>query len=267
MNVQTEARARAHQVATSRTLDLTARVGFLGYGLVHLLLAWIAVRLAFGSAPAESDHFGAFALLARDTVGLVALVATAAGLLGLAVWQAVTAALGRTSGWRRVGSGARAGVYLALALTAGRVVLGRGESSAQNQEQASAGLLGNAAGRVLLAAVALAVVALGVGLAVHGLTGTFQRDLRTGEMTPPIRKASRWLGGFGYAGKGVAYTVVGVLIGAAVLTFDPDKARGLDAALRALAAEPYGRWLLWVVAFGFAAFGAYCVIQARYSKT
>jgi len=57
-----------------------------------------------------------------------------------------------------------------------------------------------------------------------------------------------------------------VLLVSAAVTYDPDKARGLDAALRTLAAQPYGGFLLAVVALGIAAFGVFCFIQARYRK-
>ncbi|MFL6039273.1 MAG: DUF1206 domain-containing protein, partial [Gaiellaceae bacterium] len=45
-----------------------------------------------------------------------------------------------------------------------------------------------------------------------------------------------------------------------------NQARGLDGALRKLAAEPYGKWLLGIVATGLLAWGVYCVIQARYRE-
>jgi hypothetical protein len=52
----------------------------------------------------------------------------------------------------------------------------------------------------------------------------------------------------------------------AAVTYDADKARGLDGGLRALAAESYGPWLLGLVALGIAAYGVFCLFQARYRK-
>jgi len=45
--------------------------------------------------------------------------------------------------------------------------------------------------------------------------------------------------------------------------FDPDKAKGLDGALKALAAEPYGRWVLAIIALGFLAYGVYGLAEAK----
>jgi hypothetical protein len=50
------------------------------------------------------------------------------------------------------------------------------------------------------------------------------------------------------------------------VTFDPSKARGLDGALRAILDLPFGRILLTLVALGIAAFGAFCLVRARYPE-
>ena len=54
-----------------------------------------------------------------------------------------------------------------------------------------------------------------------------------------------------------------LLLLAAVLTHDPSKVGGLDAALRAINARPYGPVLLGLVALGFLAFGLYGFVWAR----
>jgi hypothetical protein len=57
-----------------------------------------------------------------------------------------------------------------------------------------------------------------------------------------------------------------VLFLIAAIQYDPDKARGLDAALRALAELSYGPWLLALTAIGMAAYGLFSIVQARYRK-
>jgi hypothetical protein len=53
---------------------------------------------------------------------------------------------------------------------------------------------------------------------------------------------------------------------AAAVTFDPDKARGMDAALRQVAAQPYGPWLLSLMALGLMCFGVYSFAESRYRR-
>jgi hypothetical protein len=60
--------------------------------------------------------------------------------------------------------------------------------------------------------------------------------------------------------------LVGVFVISAAVTFDPRKARGLDAALRTLADRPYGPYLLGAVALGLVCYGAYLLVETVYRK-
>ncbi|GAA1765362.1 DUF1206 domain-containing protein [Luedemannella helvata] len=269
---QTAAKSTAHQAANSRSLELLTRIGFIGYGVVHLVVAWLAVQIATGDPAREGDQTGAFAELAEHTAGRVLLVVTMVGLAAMAVWQGLLAVIGHREEtgaarvWQRVGSAARAVVYAVLAVSAGRAAFGNPSSSAGKQEGAAAGVMGHAWGPWLVGLVGLGVAGLGIGLAVYGIARKFERRLKQGEMSATARKAATATGMTGYVAKGVAYGIVGVLLLQAAWTHDPDKSRGLDAALRTLAAQPYGGLLLGLVAAGIAAFGAYCFFQSRYRK-
>jgi hypothetical protein len=85
-------------------------------------------------------------------------------------------------------------------------------------------------------------------------------------MSAQVRRTVCGLGVIGYTAKGIGYAIVGALLVAAALTYDPSRSRGLDAALHALAGQPYGHVLLAVIAAGIAAFGVFCIAQARYRK-
>lgn len=265
-------RNTAHQAANSRTLEILTRIGFIGYGVVHLVVAWLAIQIATGGQAREGDQTGAFAALAQHPVGRVLLVVMAVGLAAMALWQALLAAIGhldetgaaRTG--QRIASGARAVVYAVLAYGAGQAAAGAASSSAGKQEGATAGILAHTGGVVLVAAVGLGVAALGIGLIVYGIKKKFVRRLKRGQMSATMRKTADALGLAGYVAKGVAYGIVGFLLLQAAWQHDPDKSRGLDAALRTVAAQPYGGVLLSLVALGFAAFGAYCFVQSRYRK-
>jgi hypothetical protein len=273
MTVPTQARATAGRAARSRPLHRLARAGFLGYGLMHVLMGWLAVQITFGRSSTEGDQYGAFGLLNRNAVGRAVLVAVMVGLAAMAIWQAFAAAIGHRDreGMRRaverVVSGCRTVVYGYLAWLAGKVVFGGASSSAGRQERTTAGALGSAGGRALVIVAGLVVLGVGVGLAVYGVTRKFEENLQVGQMTPAVRRLMRWLGVCGYAAKGLAYGIVGGLLVTAAVTFDPQHARGLDAALRTLAGQPYGWLMLGLVALGFFAFGLYCAGQARYRQT
>jgi hypothetical protein len=73
-------RARRAHGKHSDTLEALARLGFIGFGVTHLVLAWIAVQIAFGRPPSEGDQVGAFAVLRQHPVGTVLLAIVAIGL-------------------------------------------------------------------------------------------------------------------------------------------------------------------------------------------
>jgi Domain of Unknown Function (DUF1206) len=262
----------AREAEHSRAMQWAARAGLICYGVVHLLLAWLAVEIAVGRSSQEGDQSGAFALLAKQPGGTALLVLVVVGMAGLTIWQLLLALVGHTDrqGARRVverlASAGRAVIYAALAVSAARVAAGSGKSSASEQSGATAGVLGMTGGQFLVGLVGVLVVALGVGLCVYGVTRSFRRNLRTERMSQGVQRTTTVLGVAGYAAKGVAFGIAGVLLVVAAVTYDPQKARGLDAALRTVAGQSYGALLLSLIALGLAAFGAFCFLQARYRK-
>jgi hypothetical protein len=272
MTVANSARRNALRVATSRPLEVLFRIGFVGYGLVHLAVAWLAIQLVLGKATGDSDQGGAFRTLAGQPFGRFMLIVVIVGLAAMALWQLLLAAVGHREeqGMRRtaerLASVGRTVIYAALAWTAYRVVTGAPSSSAEQSQSATAGVMAHPFGRFLVAVAGLAVLALGVGLIVYGAKRQFEKRLMTFRMNHGTRQAARRLGQVGYIAKGVAFGIVGVLLVDAAVTHNPAKSRGLDAALRTLIAQPFGKFLLFLVAVGFAAFGIYCFLQARYRK-
>ncbi len=272
MTVADQSRRQAQTDARSNFLEWLTRLGFIGYGIVHLAVAWLALQLTLGHAGGDEGQSGAFRAVAAQPFGRFILFVVIVGLLAMAVWQLLLAFVGHRNeqGWHRpferAASAGRTVIYVGLALTAWQVVHGTAKSSAAQQQDFTANLMAKPGGPALVVFLGLAVVALGVGMAVYGFKKMFVKRLKTSEMTAKVRKSTIALGRFGYMAKGFAFTVVGVLIVAAGLTTDAKKSGGLDIALKTLAGHPYGILLLIVVAAGFAAFGVYCFSQSRYRK-
>jgi hypothetical protein len=266
------ARRTARRAARSGALEALTRVGFIGYGLLHLAVAWLAVQIALGHPGGDGDQSGAFRYLAARPFGRVLLVVIIIGLAAMAVWQLLLAAIGHRAerGFARIAerlaSLARTVIYAGLALTAYHVVEGAPASNAAQQESTTAGVMARPWGHLLIGVAGLVVVAIGIGLAVYGWRRKFEKRLMTSRMSGRTRRSAVRLGQAGYVAKGVALGIVGLLLLDAAISDNPAKSRGLDAALRLLVHQPYGAFLLIVVAVGFAAFGIYCFFQSRYRK-
>jgi hypothetical protein len=267
----------ANRAGDSRTLENLARVGLLAYGVVHVLVAWLALQLAWGGGGQSADQSGALATLAGQPFGKPLLWIIALGLIALAVWQAAEAIGWRSglsaSGKQRkkavqkiVKSVAKAVVYLALAVTAIRFAVGSGQSSAQQQQQRTAGVFSWPGGRFLVGIAALVLIGIGAQHVYKGVKKTFLKQIDLAEAPPAAEKLITRLGQVGFPAKGIALALVGGLLGYAAITFDPAKASGLDGAMRTILDAPFGAALLTLVAAGIACFGAFLFARARYPE-
>ncbi|MEJ2870012.1 DUF1206 domain-containing protein [Actinomycetospora sp. OC33-EN08] len=255
--------------APARGVELLGRVGLVAYGLVHLLVGGIAVQIAL-SGGGQADQQGALGAIAAEPFGVVVIVVIVLGLLAFGVWQGLAAATGFrwTSGWdrteKRIGSGARAVAVLGVAFLGVRLLLtGSSGSSTGGSQQATAGVLALPGGRILVGLAAVVVLVAAGATIWTGLQRGFLEELDRSRLPSWAREPLVWLGVAGHALRGLAFAVMGVLIGLAALTADPSRAGGLDAALKTLAGQPYGVFLLLAVALGFLAFGLYLFAEAR----
>lgn len=267
----------AGRAGNSDALENLARVGLIAYGVVHLLIAWLALQLAWGGGGQSADQSGAMETVASSPVGKPLLWVLGIGLVALALWQ-IAEVLRWRSGWSATGEArkravtktvkavAKAVVYAALAFTAFRFATGNGSSSSAQQQQAAAGVFGWPGGRWLVGLLGLVVIGVGVHHVLKGVKKSFLKEIDLASAPPAAERTVTRLGQIGYPAKGVALAVVGALFVWAAVTFDPAKASGLDGALRTVLDAPFGKALLTLVALGIAAFGAFCFVRARYPE-
>lgn len=268
----------ARQAGNSDTLEHLARVGLIAYGVVHLLVAWLAVQLAwFGVGGESADQSGAMSTLAESPIGKPLLWVVALGLIALAAWQAAEvirwksgwSASGkqRTKALRKSGNAlVKAVIYGALAVLAIRFATGSGQSSSSSQQETTAGVFGWPFGQWLVGAAGLVLIGVGAWHVRKGLNQHFMKQIDTSKASSSAVRLVTRLGQVGFPGKGIALAGVGALLIWAAVTFDPSKARGLDGALRTILDLPFGQILLTLVALGIAAFGAFCLVRARYPE-
>jgi hypothetical protein len=267
----------AGRAGNSDALENLARVGLIAYGVVHLLVAWLALQLAWGNGGGSADQSGAMATLAAKPFGKPLLWVLAIGLLALAVWQLaellrhVPGLRGSGKTKKKAATGAvksvsKAVVYVVLAVTAIRFATGSGKSSSGQQQQTVAGVFGWPAGRFLVGVAALVLIGIGIYHVRKGVTKHFLKEIDTAQASASQRRLIERLGQVGYPAKGIALALVGGLLGWAAITFDPAKASGLDGAMRTLLDAPFGKVLLALVALGIAAFGVFAFFRARFPE-
>ncbi|RDI60304.1 DUF1206 domain-containing protein [Nocardia pseudobrasiliensis] len=261
----------ASRFAQNSVLERFARGGFVMTGIVHLIIGYIAIRIAIGGGGGTADQTGAMAEIAAKPFGRIALWIAVIAFAALGVWRLAEAVFGsaskpdkdstRAEAFRRAKAAALAVIYFAFAVSASVFARGGGKSSSGQSTGITARLMQHTAGTIALILVGLVIVAVGGYHAYKGVTRKFLDDLRG-----PTGTAVRRLGTGGYIAKGLAVGAVGLLVILAVTRSEPEKAGGLDAAFKSLGAQPYGVLLLIVAALGIIAYGLYCFVMARLAK-
>ncbi|WP_374201907.1 DUF1206 domain-containing protein [Actinokineospora sp. PR83] len=265
----------ARRAQENTGVKVLGRVGMACFGLVYLIVAYLAVRIAVGGGGQEADQTGALSEISSTTFGAAVLWVLAVGLFAFGVWQLLMAAVsyhwveeGRKRTFKRIGAAVRGVVGISLGVASIRYATGGGSQGGDDKQQEwTAKVLELPAGRFLVGAVALVVIGVGVASIVSGVRRSFMKDLDTSELPAGSRTWVERLGMVGNIAKGVGIAIVGVLLGFAAVDSNAGEAGGLDKALRTLAEQPFGTALLIAVALGFAAFGAYCLAAAKAHRT
>lgn len=251
-------------------MRVAARAGLAAYGVMHLLVAWLAVRVAMGSRGDRADQTGALQILAGQSWGRALLWLVMLSFVAVVLWRLSEALWGfrSVSGTERVQerlfSAGQVVVFGVFAVLSARVAAGAGGGG--GGQGLTAALLRLPGGRWIVVAVGVGFVITGVIMAYRGAKAMFVDDLDLREAHPWARLLTRRSGQFGYVAKAVAIMIIGVLIDLAALNYQPERAEGLDAALKALAAQPFGAYLLGAVAIGLASYGVFCFFDARYHR-
>ncbi len=248
--VADKAQRAGHDANDSEWLDWAIRAGLVAYGVVHLMVAWLAVQLALGEKSESASNTGALQALAEQPMGSVLIWMIAVGMLLLVVWRLLEFALGyqdetdEKKRWRK-----RAG-----SLGQGRDLRRPGLERVQGGHRATA----RAAGRTPPPPRSCSCPAASSSSASSGWrsSSTEARWSTAGgarsspsTSTPrasPARTAPRTslFGKVGYIAKGIAIGIVGGLFCYAAITHDAKKSGGLDQALQTVLEQPFGQVLL-----------------------
>ena len=270
--VEKQLQGVAGRATDSDTFEYAARAGFAVSGALHLLIAYIILRIAFG-AGGNADQSGALATLGGQTGGTLILWVVAVGLVALGLWRIAEAIVGSKPGersgrgnddtpaWKRAKSLGLAIVNLAIAFSAARFAMGSGQQSSQQNAGLSAQMMHSGWGKAVLILVGLGLAAVGGYHVYKGASKKFLKDLRVSGGSGITA-----VGVTGYVAKGVVLAGAGVLVIVATLQADPSKATGFDAAVKTLGHAPFGKVLLIVAALGIAAFGAYSFVRSRHGR-
>ncbi|WP_307038009.1 DUF1206 domain-containing protein [Arthrobacter sp. B3I4] len=260
----------AEDVTNSKPLEIAARAGFAVSGVLHFLIGLVAIRIAMGGE-GRADVSGAVEELAKQPAGPILLWSAFGACLALAIWQTSDAVFDfehlptKRKVGRKLKATLQAVVYAGFALTLASVAIGAHADHRRSTSDLTLQLLEAPGGILLLILVGAAIAVTGVVYAVRGFRKSFLKYLRL-PSNPTAHTAVTVAGIAGYAAKGVALLLTGLLIVIATIKANPAESTGLDGGLKALRDQPLGMYLLAAVGAGLICYGIFLAVRARLAR-
>jgi hypothetical protein len=247
-------------------LEGLVRSGYAAKGLIYGLIGVLALLAAFHLGGKLANQKGAVQTVGQFKFGGGLLIAIAVGLAAYSTWRLFSALMnpeGRKP-LQRIAYGVSALAYYALGYAA--LQAARGVSSQGASPQKYAGVVEHPLGRYAAIAVGIAIIGVGVFQIVKAYTKSFMKVMKTGEMTEKSHEFAENSGRIGYGARGVVFFIIGWMLLRAGFDRNANEAGGISKALQTLALQPYGRWLLAIVAMGLLAYGLYMFVEAQYRR-
>lgn len=256
-------------------IEKLARFGYTAKGVVYAIIGWLALQTALGNGGKTTDAQGALTTVAQQPLGQFLLGLLAFGLIGYVVWRFVQALRDPEHKGhdpddivRRMGYGMSGLIYASLAFSAIQLILGAGgnHDGETSQRLWTARLLSQPFGEWLLGLIGAFIIGYGFYQFYEAYKAKFRKNMKLHEMSSTEKTVATYTGRIGVAARGVVFIIIGFFAIQAARHYDPSEVRGVGGALEALAEQPYGPWLLAIVAMGFVAYGIHMFVQAQYER-
>ncbi len=267
----------AREATASPMVETLLRLGYVVRGMVYGVIGLLALQVVIGSGGALTDTQGAIAAMGQTPLGQVLLYIVLAGLVGYGLWGLIRALADPLhKGVSPKGIAERLGFaisgisYLMLGWATFNLITGRGAAASGTQtaqaQQAVGAVLSKPWGVWVVAAIALAITGAGVLQIFQGTRPAFIQQYKPYALSGSRRKWIIRLGRFGVAARGLVFALVGFFLLLAAYYHDPAHAQGIDGVLKSLLQQPYGPWLLALVAAGLIAFGIYSALSGLWLR-
>lgn len=272
-NIEAKGKRTAKEAAYSPTMERLARLGYGVKGLIYITMGLLAIQGALGKAKTPADQFGAIRTFSKLPFAQVFLWIVLIGLISYALWGIIRAVMDPFhKGTDTDGLLARGGYLISAATYASFVVptyqliSGGRSSSGGNQTHLVAQIMSLPMGRIIVGVIGIAAIGAGLYQIYMGVESKFEKQFKPYALTRENYRIAIQIGRFGTIARGIVFAIVGFFIFLAAWYSNPGRAQGIDAALNYLAKQPYGLWLMGIVAVGLMAFGIYSLMTAAWFR-
>lgn len=247
------------------------RFGYMSQGFVYILIGVLAFMTATGVGGDTEDTNGALQTLASMPFGEVVLWLVGIGLMGYVVWMFIRASVdtghfgkGIKGVFVRAGFVGSALIYASLAFNAFSFATHSGGSGGNDEKTYSQILLSQPFGQWIIGAIGIGIIVYALYEGYKAISGLFLKEFKKAEMNKHEWNLTRTIGRMGLVSRAIVFALIGVFLIQTALNADADDTQGMDGALYELSQQPYGQWLLGVVAIGLILFGVYGYFYGRY---
>lgn len=262
------------QNSPSKGIEWLARFGYAAKGVVYIVIGVLTLMSVLHMGGHTTSSKGAVNAIGSEPYGEVLLIAMAAGLIGYVVWrftQALKDPENRGHGvgglLKRIGLLGSGVIYASLAFYTIRLLIGSGGSSGgHSKDSITARIMSHEGGVWAIAAVGVLIIVIAILQFVRAYKRGFEKRWSVATMGATQRRWAGRIAQWGLGARGVVFLIMGGFLILAAWQTDPDKATGLNGALKELAQQSYGVVLLAVVALGLICYGLYCWVNAIHRR-
>ena len=254
-------------------LERLVRFGCATKGFIYFIIGLLSLQVAFGISRQTTDTKGALEAIAVQPFGKFLLSAVTIGLISYAFWRLVEAVIDPehstqdpTRIFPRIGYAMSGLSYASLAFSATELLLGFYRQENDLKKDLTAKLLIQPFGQWLVGILGAVIIGMGVFYLYRACHLRFREQFNLRRISNPGFIWAMHLGRLGIAARGLVFCLIGFFFIQAAWHFDPNKARGLDEILRAIAFQPQGKFCLIIVGIGLIAYSIHMLVEARYRR-
>ena len=265
-------KSQGKKVANSPIMERLTRLGYAIKGFLYVTIGFIAIGGALGKNNTPADQLGAIVTFSKLPLAELLLWVILIGLVSYSLWGVIRAVVDPFhKGTDIEGLSMRAGYlvsaasYATFAIPTYQLISGgRAGTGTNGTVEMVSSIMNMPMGRWLVAALGAAAIAAGVYQVWTGIALSFEQRFMPYALTADQFRIAIQVGRFGTIARGTVFALAGVFLCIAAYQANPGQARGFDGALDFLARQPYGVWMLAVIALGLIAFGLYSFLSAAW---
>lgn len=253
----------------------------LGYGaksLIYVVIGILAIKVALGTSNILANEDDALASIGQSLFGRILLGVIFVGLVGYSIYSFVKIFNKSPSTDKpfkriinKIGFLISAIAYAVLIPSAYTYAFGTSSMVPiviQNIQLKD--ILGTifltSLGKWIVALIGLIVLGDGLYQIYYSLHMHFDRQIKPYRLSPKQIKIIKFMGRFGTLSRAIVFSLIGIFFIFAAYRSNSLEAKGIDGALLFILNQPYGSWLLGIIALGFISFGVYSLLSCFWFK-